>query len=58
MKTHNQTIKCDVVSCAHNSEDARCDLGSIKVSASTACQCDEVRRSDDSKCASFENKGI
>ena len=54
MKKNNQTIKCDVTSCAfNNSKKNFCDLEEIKVSSKETCDCDTKK---DTICDSFEAK--
>lgn len=49
---HNQSIICNVKSCAHNAQGG-CSLQSIQVNP---CQnCTTGKREDESMCASYEN---
>lgn len=60
MNYKNQTIKCQIESCAHNSPDHFCNLKSINVCPCKPCDCDSVTEKSESMCASFEErpKGI
>ena len=56
MAKKNQTIKCQVESCAFNAPDHYCQLKEIKVCACRPCDCDSVSIKEESMCDSFQEK--
>ncbi|MBQ9941865.1 MAG: hypothetical protein IJP03_02525 [Christensenellaceae bacterium] len=52
----NQTIKCQIESCAHNSPDHFCRLNCICVHPCKPCDCDSVTHRSESMCANFRYK--
>ena len=52
----NQSIRCQIESCEHNSPDHYCALNEIKVCPCDNCGCSSVSEKEQSMCASFQEK--